>query len=74
MTPGKVNTADALIQAALRGELTEAQARQLYDHGREVVAFAFAAAARRIAELEARLRPAAAGGPLSIPAAAATDW
>lgn len=67
MTPRKVNTADALIQAALRGELTEAQARRLYDHGREVVAFAFAAAARRIAELEARLRPASAAGAASTP-------
>lgn len=51
----KANTVDALIQAAVRGELTEAQARQLYDFGPEAVTFALAAAARRIAEQNAQI-------------------
>jgi len=57
--------ASALIDAALRGELTEAQARQLYDFGPEAVTFALAAAARRIAELESRLHPVPAASAVS---------
>jgi hypothetical protein len=57
--------ASTLIDAALRGELTETQARQLYSHGREVVAFALAATAKRIAQLESRLHPAPATPALS---------
>lgn len=55
MKPRMASAARALINAALRGELTEAQARQLYVYGPEVVAFALAAAARRIAEQSARI-------------------
>ena len=45
----------ALIAAALRGELDEAQARQLYACGPEAVVLALLGSARRIAEQEARL-------------------
>lgn len=40
-----------LVEAALRGELTEEQARRLARSGPEVVAFAFLATSQRIAEL-----------------------
>ncbi|MFH0983550.1 MAG: hypothetical protein V2A79_18705 [Planctomycetota bacterium] len=46
-----VQAAKALIQAALRGELTEVQARRLYAEGPEAVVLALLAASRRIAEL-----------------------
>ena len=65
MKPRKANTVDALIQAALRGELTEAQARLLYDFGPEAVTFALAAAARRIAEQNAQI--AALKAPSDLP-------
>ena len=60
MKPRMAKAASALIDAALRGELTEAQARQLYEYGPEAVTFALAAAARRIAQLESRLHPSSA--------------
>jgi hypothetical protein len=44
--------ATALIEAALRGELTEAQAQRLYAEGPEAVVLALLAASRRIAELQ----------------------
>ncbi|MCX7012256.1 MAG: IS66 family transposase [Candidatus Sumerlaeota bacterium] len=47
--------AKALIAVALRGELSEAQARELYRLGPEAVTLALLAAARRIADLQARL-------------------
>jgi transposase len=46
----------ALIDAAIRGELTEGQAKTLYAQGLEAVVFALLAAAKRIAELEAQSR------------------
>ena len=57
MRPGKAKafSANALIDAAVRGELSEAQARQLYRKGPEVVALALLAAAKRIAEQNARI-------------------
>lgn len=48
-------TARDLIDAALRGELEEPQARQLAELGAEVVALAFMAASGRIAEQNARI-------------------
>ena len=50
MRPGKAKamSAKALVEAALRGELTEAQARRLYKLGPEVVTLALLAAAKRI--------------------------
>jgi len=56
MCPGKASAAEALISAALRGQLTEAQARQLYREGPEVVTLALLAASKRIAELQAQSR------------------
>ena len=41
-----------LVDAALRGELSEAQARQLYRLGPEAVTLALLAAGRRVAELQ----------------------
>jgi len=55
------NSTAALIDAALRGELTEAQAKTLYAQGREAVVLALLTAAKRIAELQAQGR----GGPSS---------
>ena len=57
MRPGKANSiaAQRLIAAALRGELDKAQALRLCQQNPEVVALALLAAARRIAEQNARL-------------------
>jgi len=44
-----------LIEAALRGTLTEAQARRLYAEGPDAVVLALLAASRRLAEQDARL-------------------
>ena len=46
-------SADALVEAALRGTLTEAQARRLCRQGREAVVLALLAASKRIAEQDA---------------------
>jgi len=43
-----------LVKAARRGQLTEAQARQLYELGPEAVTLALLAASQRIAELESK--------------------
>ncbi len=45
-----------IIEAALRGVLTKKQARQLHQFGPEAVALAMLAAARRIAELQSKLK------------------
>lgn len=57
MSPRKARTspARALVEAALRGELTETQARRLYRLGPEVVTLALLAASQRIAEQGARI-------------------
>ncbi len=57
MRPGKAkaSTAESLVEAALRGELTEAQARRLCRLGAEAVTLALLAASKRIAEQEARI-------------------
>ena len=54
MWPGKAKTAAAsgLVESALRGELTEAQARRLGKESPEVLALALLAASKRIAELQ----------------------
>ena len=52
MQPGKAKLVQALIDAAVRGELTETQARQLYRHGPEVVTLVLMTASKRIAELQ----------------------
>ena len=49
------HTVDALVSAALRGELTDAQARRLARQGVEIVTLALLAAGKRIAEQEARI-------------------
>ena len=57
MRPGKANTtaAKGLVEAALRGELTEEQARRLYRLGAEAVTLALMAASKHIAEQDKRL-------------------
>ena len=57
MRPGKVKagTTKRLVDAALRGELTEAQARRLYELGPEAVTVALLAAAKRIADQNAHI-------------------
>jgi len=45
---------DSLVAAALRGELDERQARQLYARGAEAVTFILTAMARRLAEQRCR--------------------
>ena len=55
MQPGKANSIKALIDAAVRGELTQAQARQLYKQGPEAIILALLAASKRIAEQDARI-------------------
>jgi transposase len=57
MQPGKAKTtaAKGLVEAALRGELTEAQARRLANENPEVLVFALLAASKRIAEQDKRL-------------------
>ena len=54
MRPGKAKsaTASGLVESALRGELTEAQARRLGKESPEVLALALFAASKRIAELQ----------------------
>ena len=52
MQPGTAKTLDAIIHAALRGELNETRARRLHDLGPEAVALAMLAASKRIAELQ----------------------
>ncbi len=47
---------ESLIQAALRGALTEAQGRRLAKENPEVLALALLAASRRIAELQGRAK------------------
>ena len=54
---GTTNPIEDLIQAALRGTLTEAQARRLSSQGPEVIALALMAASKRIAELQRRRQP-----------------
>ena len=55
MRPGTAKTLDAIINAALRGQLHQTHARQLHDLGPEAVALAMLAASRHIAEQDARL-------------------
>ena len=55
MRPATAKARQALIDDALRGELTETQARLLYELGPEAVTLALLAASRRIAEQDARL-------------------
>ena len=57
MRPGKANliSVPMLIAAAVRGELDESLAGQLYRHGPEVVILALLAAGKRIAQQNARL-------------------
>jgi len=55
MKPRQAKSVEALIGAALRGELTEAQARRLVMENPEVLALALFAASKRIAEQNARL-------------------
>lgn len=57
MRPGTTigSPAKALIEIALRGELTDAQARQLYALGPEAVVLALLATSQRIGEQHARL-------------------
>jgi len=57
MQPGTAigSSAKALIDIALRGELTDAQARQLYALGSEAVTLALLATSQRIGEQGARL-------------------
>ncbi len=55
MRPWKAKTgavAEGLIEAALRGMLTEAEAAQFGKESREVLALALLAASKRIAELQ----------------------
>ena len=55
MPPGKANSVEALIAAAVRGELDKAQALRLCHECPELVALALLAAAKRIGEQEARI-------------------
>ena len=55
MRPGKSTTLDAIIDAALCGELDEPRARQLHALGSEAVALAMLAISRRVAEQNARI-------------------
>lgn len=48
--PGKAKTLNAIINAALRGQLDETRARPFHDLGPEAVALAMLAAGRHIAE------------------------
>jgi len=52
MRPGTANRLDAIIDAALRGQLDDAHARRLHDLGPEAVTLAMLAASQRIAELQ----------------------
>ena len=57
MKPGTANTSEAtaLVEAALRGELSRTQARRLYRLGAEAVVLALLAASQRIGEQGARI-------------------
>jgi len=57
MQPRKAKTTavKGLVEAALRGELTEAQARRLANENPEVLALALLAASKRIAEQNVRI-------------------
>jgi len=55
MQPGKANSVDALIDAAVRGELDEAKTLRLCKQCPELVTLALLAAAKRIAERDARI-------------------
>lgn len=55
MQPGKANSVGALIEAAVRGELTRASALRLCADILEVIALALPAAAKRIAEQNTRI-------------------
>lgn len=50
MQPGKAKWIQALIDATVRGELTEAQAGQIYAYGPEVVTMVLLAVSKRLAE------------------------
>jgi transposase len=52
MQPGKAKSVGALIDAAVRGELSRAQALRVCKDNPEVITLAFLAAGQRIAELE----------------------
>ena len=52
MQPGKAKSADALIDAAVRGKLDQAKALRLCKKCPELVILALLAAAKRIAELQ----------------------
>jgi len=52
MQPGKAKSVETLIDAAVRGRLTKAQALRLYRLGPEVVTLALLAASKRIAGLQ----------------------
>lgn len=54
-TPNAIEPLEAIVRAALRGELDEAQARQLYSRGAEAVTFILTAMARRLAEQDTRI-------------------
>ena len=55
MRPWKSTTLDAIIDAALCGELDEPRARQLHALGSEAVALAMLAISRRVAEQNAHI-------------------
>jgi transposase len=55
MQPGKATTLDAIIEAALCGELDEPRARQLHSLGPEAVALAMLAVSKRVVEQNARI-------------------
>ena len=52
MQPGKAKSVGALIDAAVRGELSKAQALRLWKDNPEVIILALLAAGQRIAEQE----------------------
>ena len=54
MPPWKAKSAEALIEAAARGELNEAQALRLHPECPEIVGLALLAAAKRVAERQNR--------------------
>jgi len=56
MQPGKVKSVGAIMDAAVRGELSRAQALRLCKDNPEVVTLALLAAGQRIAELQRRSR------------------
>ncbi len=55
MRPGTARTVEAIIDAALRGELDETRVRQLHALGPEAVALALLATSKRIIEQGARI-------------------